>query len=375
MMPCSTDDCLGASSKPNGSEISRRPSQLITSFQEKCLRTYLRREPLRKSLTGSGFCPPRPKGRSPIQKALVIGMNCARLGEDKRLKFAANDAERFTRCLTDQLGFDPRNIHTVTDTSPENEALPLPLTTITKELGWLFEGAQNGDTLVLFSHCQYNETNKVVSLVSVEERTTPRLIPSTVFRSYFDKLPPGCTVEIVLDCCYGAGLIKLPNLVGKMEMDDGKSANVLNMTNAMLSTSRSDYATPGTSQGASNYPNSRGVANQVVAQPVEPKPQANGATSNGTTQRSTHDSPEPLRRESHPRQPVVSGSPPLSGNPSARVIAPPGPDFLAAPVDTPADVTLWAASGPEQRAFESSDVEEEPTNGILTHAICKVLGT
>ncbi|KAG8708594.1 hypothetical protein FRC09_001142 [Ceratobasidium sp. 395] len=54
-------------------------------------------------------------------------------------------------------------------------------------------------------------------------------------------------------------------------------------------------------------------------------------------------------------------------------VAPPPTNFLDAPVKTSANVTLWAASGSEQEAFESSNIEGEPTNGILTNAICRVI--
>ncbi|KAF8608144.1 hypothetical protein BDV93DRAFT_243109 [Ceratobasidium sp. AG-I] len=146
---------------------------------------------------------PRSKGRPPIRKALSIGMNYTMLDEDRRLRFAVDDANRFAKCLKDRLNFEGHNVRTLTD-GPDQ---PLTITTIRRELNWLFDNATAGDVLTLFisGHCVLNEGNKVVSFLTVEGKSVHAYMPSTIFLSHLGKVPQGCTVEIFLDCCHSAG--------------------------------------------------------------------------------------------------------------------------------------------------------------------------
>ncbi|KAG8701355.1 hypothetical protein FRC08_004126 [Ceratobasidium sp. 394] len=337
-----------------------------------------------------------------VQKALLIGMNSARQGEKFKLRFADNDAKRFANCLIKRLGFSEENVRILTDTDPENPALPFE--TITKGLNWLFDDARSGDTMVLLisGHCVLNGTNKVVSLISAEEHIKPRLIPSTVFRSYFDKLPQGCTVEVVLDCCYSAGLIKLPHLVAKMDMGGGKNANVMSTpSSSVASTSESGCTLATISQESTDQSKPRGnvchgiaqssaveeeetvgrstaVGSRACAKPVVEMLHVSHSVASGSPDSQSRHRPrvqtpllmDPPQTPPVPPQPRPQPQPPTHGRP--RVAAPPR-NFLGAPVQTQANATVWAASGSDQRAFESSNIEGEPTNGILTNAICKVI--
>ncbi|KAG9123081.1 hypothetical protein FRC07_000260, partial [Ceratobasidium sp. 392] len=379
---CLATDLERESSRPHEAHILKSPSQLVrlSAFQSQLQSAFSHKEPLpnpplKKSLNIS---PPRSKGPPPVKKALVIGINNGCLDESERLTFAVKDAERFRNCLIERLGFKPDNVRMLTDADSEGGAVPL--SKITENLRWLFGTAKSGDILVLFisGHCQYNETNKVVSLISVEEHTKPRLIPSTIFRSYFDQLPPGCTVEVVLDCCYSAGLIKLPNIVEKMEMGR-RNVNVMDISADV--TLGLDDSTSSTAQGATNPPNSRGNVCYGVSQSRDPENKLNAGTSRADAASGADTEAE--RNQPHLSRPVASRpltlppqlqpQPQLRPPQNSKPIVPPPPNFLHAPVQTRADVTLWAASGPEQKAFESSDIEGIPTNGILTNAICKVI--
>ncbi|KAG9123127.1 hypothetical protein FRC07_000200 [Ceratobasidium sp. 392] len=401
---CSATNLERESSQFHKAQVLRSPSPSVrlsafqSQLQSACSpKDPLPNTPLKKSLDIS---PPRPKGLPPAKKALVIGINNGCLSESERLKFAVKDAERFRKCLIDRLGFKPDNVCMLTDAGSGNGAVPL--SKITENLRWLFGNAKPDDTLVLFisGHCQYNDTNKVVSLISVEEHTKPRLIPSTIFRSYFDKLPFGCTVEVfgsllvfvlcsksvlllqvVLDCCYSAGLIKLPNIIGKLEMGRGRNVNVMDISGDVPPTFELDDSTSSTAQGATNPPNSRGNVCHGISQSRDPENKPNAGISRNGVASDTDTEAE--RNQSHLSRPVASRPlnlpPQLQPQPELRPpqdskpIMPPPPNFLYAPVQTQADVTLWAASGPDQEAFEPPDIEGVPTNGILTNAICKVI--
>ncbi|KAG9094463.1 hypothetical protein FS749_012442 [Ceratobasidium sp. UAMH 11750] len=429
----SASDCTPRCDIPNAPRNLSFPSIQPSKFQVKLISALSPpNTTLGKSLNGPKLCAPKAKGpkdigerenepcsdgsgrqdtfqeeyaeasQNAIQKALLIGMNSARQGEKSKLRFADNDAKRFANCLIKRLGFAEENVRILTDTDPENPALPFE--TITKGLNWLFNDARSGDTMVLLisGHCVLNGTNKVVSLISAEEHTTPRLIPSTVFRSYFDKLPRGCTVEVVLDCCYSAGLIKLPHLVAKMDMGGGKSANVMSTpSSSATSTSESGCTLATTSQESTDQSKSRGnvchgiaqsstieeeeiversapVGSRACAKPVAEMLHVSHSVASGSPDSQSRHRPrvqapplmDPPLPPPVPPQPRPQSQPQTHGRP--RVAAPPR-NFLGAPVQTQANATVWAASGSDQRAFESSNIEGEPTNGILTGAICQVI--
>ncbi|KAJ1306043.1 hypothetical protein OPQ81_010756 [Rhizoctonia solani] len=166
-----------------------------------------------------------PKG---AHKALVIGLNGPIAHKERSLGYAVQDAKRFEKCLKklNGLGQQP-NSHLSGGFNFEIEVLTdedgksVPRTKIFRALDTLFSGAKSEDLLVLFfsGHCSKNQPNGIVSLMTVEDNNNYRLVPSTVFSQYINKLPPGCTVEVFLDCCYSSGLVQLENVIRKMTPD------------------------------------------------------------------------------------------------------------------------------------------------------------
>ncbi|CAE6470570.1 unnamed protein product [Rhizoctonia solani] len=210
-----------------------------------------------------------PKGD---HKALVIGLNGPMHPTERSLDYATQDARRFERSLKElnNLGQSPDSrlsqnfnfkIEVLTDEDGQNVsrvaifraldtlftgAKPddlIVLFTIFRALDTLFTGAKPDDLIVLFisGQCSLFGRNGIVSLMTVGDGEQLRLIPSTVFSQHFSKLPavatypfdilqvfsqhfsklpPGCTVEVFLDCNYGAGLVRLNHVIRKMTMDD-----------------------------------------------------------------------------------------------------------------------------------------------------------
>ncbi|QRV98002.1 ICE-like protease (caspase) p20 domain protein [Ceratobasidium sp. AG-Ba] len=351
-------------------ETNNLPPQKLTGNLGKLISAlYPRSEPhLEKSLIGLSRPPrlklytPRSKGREATQKALTIGINSTRLGDDKRLRYAAEDAKRFKRCLTDKLNFKNENVRVLIDDEGTSGVVSREM--IVRDLEWLFGDAVADDMLVLFisGHCVFNESNRIVSLISVEPNLQSRYIPSTLFRSFFDRLPPGCTVEVVLDCCHSAGLVNLPHVIERMPMG-AASANIVQLYQPIPTID----IVPGTSKGRPNslvtagrslvttdasrwsHPISGIASAQVLQIPIQ-QPMSMPPSRN----------PIP-----HPPQNA------LGGPTSSSLTAGPQPDQH---VRTPANVIVWAAAGLGQLAWESTRITSQcPRNGILTHAICKVI--
>ncbi|KAH7334741.1 caspase domain-containing protein [Rhizoctonia solani] len=278
---------------------------------------------------------PRAKGRSePVtsvdipsgaHKALVIGLNGPMSHKERSLDYAVQDAKRFEKCLKELNNLDQQtdsqlsrgfdfNIELLTDEGGKC----VPRTKVLRALDTLFSGAQPGDLLVLFfsGHCATIKPNGIVALLTVENNNSSRLVPSTVFNQYISKLPPGCTVEVFLDCCYSGGLMKLDNVIQEMAPTSVTSGVVHSLNHIAYGvsaappfslTSSSSSGSPATTAGTSSTP-------------------------------------------CNPTQPLAA----LPGlNPNEKI-------------STHADVIVWAASGATEKAYESCSVE----GGPLANTIC-----
>ncbi|KAG8710646.1 hypothetical protein FRC08_016891 [Ceratobasidium sp. 394] len=311
--------------------------------------------------------PPKAKGA----RALSIGINGRQLGPEKALKYAGADAKRFTGCLIKYLGFKEEEVHTLTDEESETirrgEILP--------ELNWLFKGPQEGatrksnDMLVLFisGHCQLNEENKIVSLLSMEGDPNQR-IASPRLGSYLEELPSGCTVEVVLDCCHGAGLIRLPE-IQKMELDNGASP-----TNQSAASAASEPI--GETSTMPPRPPARGGARGGICHSItqlmcvgrrQEKPEeiqmglsANSPRTNPTTEASRTVLSETSASDEPSTRPQPHAPSPLHNSLT-------GKEAGGAMCNTKANVTVWAAVGLGQEAYEPSGAAGGLTNGVLTH--------
>ncbi|CAE6486912.1 unnamed protein product [Rhizoctonia solani] len=167
-----------------------------------------------------------PKGD---HKALVIGLNGPMHPTERSLDYATQDARRFERSLKElnNLGQSPdsrlsQNFNFKIEVLTDEDGQNVSRVAIFRALDTLFTGAKPDDLIVLFisGQCSLFGRNGIVSLMTVGDGEQLRLIPSTVFSQHFSKLPPGCTVEVFLDCNYGAGLVRLNHVIRKMTMDD-----------------------------------------------------------------------------------------------------------------------------------------------------------
>ncbi|CAE6417948.1 unnamed protein product [Rhizoctonia solani] len=180
-----------------------------------------------KAPKAKGHSEPAPQAHVPQgnHKALVIGLNGPIAHKDRSLNYAVRDARRFEKCLQKLNTLDQSadsqlsgrfnfSIEVLTDEDGEC----VPRARVFKALDALFKGAKSGDLLVLFfsGHCYRMNLGEIISLMTVESESKFLLVPSTVFSQYISKLPPGCTVEVFLDCCYGSGLIQLDNVIREM---------------------------------------------------------------------------------------------------------------------------------------------------------------
>ncbi|CAE6494961.1 unnamed protein product [Rhizoctonia solani] len=284
-----------------------------------------------------GLEAPRAKGRSEPapraqvnvlkgdQKALVIGLDGPVAHKDRSLHHASRDARRFSECLKELNNASQRpgsqlsgcfnfSIEMLTDGDGEY----VSRTKVFKALENLFKGAKAGDLLVLFfsGHCSRKYLGGIVSMMTVEDEKSFLLVPSTVFSQHISKLPPGCTVEVFLDCCYSSGLIPLDKVIRKMT-----PGNV----------------SPGTSTPVSVVSPGTHVSYGVYAPPVFNHVDSNRSKAPGTAA-GILNSPLSLIRA-----PVgLPGSQP-NGK-----------------ISIDADVIVWAASDITERAYESERLEGGP---------------
>ncbi|CAE6502386.1 unnamed protein product [Rhizoctonia solani] len=297
-----------------------------------------------------GLEAPRAKGRSePVarahipkgdHKALVIGLDGPVAHKDRSLDYAVRDAKLFEKRLKElnDLGqqsgshlsghFDFK-IQVLTDEGGKI----VPRTEVFKALRALFDGAKSDDLLVLFfsGHCCLTKPNGVVSLMTVEENQSYRLVPSTVFSEHINKLPPGCTVEVFLDCCYSSGLIQVNNIIRKMTPDS---------------------AAPGSINGSSpSEPTGSGTTPSTT-------PASRGCHTYGTFA-------APIRKDSNSSKcPSTSADTPgTSRGPTQAGLQGPRPGIK---INTEASVIIWAASDADEKAYESPTRE----GGPLTLAVC-----
>ncbi|KAG8689801.1 hypothetical protein FRC11_000504 [Ceratobasidium sp. 423] len=299
---------------------------------------------------------PRAKGRSEPatrahvpkgdHKALVvqIGLDGPVGHKDRPLDYAVRDAKLFEKRLKElnELARQPDSplfgnfdfkIEVLTDEGGKS----VPRTTVFKALRALFNGAKADDLLVLFfsGHCCLNPSNEVVSLMTVEDNQSYRLVPSTVFNEHINKLPPGCTVEVFLDCCYSSGLIQVDNVIRKMTPDD---------------------AAPGSVNGSS--PPSTPAAGTDSDPAPSSTPASRGCPAYGTFEALIHkdsnSSKGPGTAAETPGTPIGPAQAGLRG---------PRPGLK---INTEACVVIWAASDANEKAYESPTHE----GGPLTHAIC-----
>ncbi|KAG9123080.1 hypothetical protein FRC07_000259 [Ceratobasidium sp. 392] len=200
-------------------------------------------------LFGSAPVPPK-------KKALLIGVDYH--NSDQPLKHAARDAIKFGKVLRDNLQFPEENLIFLTDkahsttssfapgskrtqstlpgwglpagvprwqglihTEDKKQFIQSTRQNMIEGFRWLVHGAKPGDHLVmLFSgHCSYYK-GEGPYIVTTEEGGVGGIISKKdLHEELVLKVPKGCRLQIVLDCCNSAALFDLQYCVGSMRLD------------------------------------------------------------------------------------------------------------------------------------------------------------
>ncbi|QRV98004.1 ICE-like protease (caspase) p20 domain protein [Ceratobasidium sp. AG-Ba] len=419
---------------------------------------------------------PALQSTGPTKKALLIGVNYRTGDKSFKLKYAARDALRMGNALADALQFPEENLVFVTDdkrlsgSSPPGAFghvvgqvaaapawNPTPLAdsmwkgpvhregkkrfveptraNMLEGFRWLTAGAKEGDELVmLFSgHCVY--VNGRPLLITADAGGSQGISQDDLRRELVQKVPKGCRLTIVLDCCHSASMVNLQYCIGNMRPKEQtcESEPVVTVVTAEAETTACPTTKPGSEPERSNLQTSLygvrpGIVMQepdpvvVVEEPEEPAtPQTPVAP--GGFNVASFAPPAQVQRANKRQGGVVAASAPapvpapaststtsswisawITGGAAAGAAEEPPPAVEARsstatsagvrrtrncvveatrPSDyfeerkvgfdrLEGDVTVWAAAGADQSAFEAYG---NVKNGIVTNAFCKALET
>ncbi|CAE6536734.1 unnamed protein product [Rhizoctonia solani] len=301
--------------------------------------------------------------RSPQKKALLIGLNYEQCDKEKHLRHAASDAQRFAAALT-KLGYSTENTRVVTDEGQSSASREYLLGC----MDWLIDGASEGDHLFfMFSgHCLFPHGEKEPQFLAADTKSISR---STFHERLVSKVPAGAELNVVLDCCHAAGMVKLKYRTGQMVpelaaspdrsvplngslhgLDSPRGPALSVQTTPVVMMSHTPAGTPTSTQPR------RGVRGGIAAAPLLSYPATpNQAPAPVLVASPIGKQPGPAQR----RQLVVQGYP--LGQFQARQ------DGFVSPAGK---VIVWAGTGERLKAFEASGGVE---SGIVTNAFCGAL--
>lgn len=151
------------------------------------------------------------------KRALCVGVNYP--GQEYQLYGCVNDCLDWERMLKEAYEFEETRvlIDQYPDGTPTESGAQLPTrANILAQLGgWLVAGAQPGDVLVFVfaGHgCQVrtNERELEEALVPGDYRDSSALILRDEVHALMARLPSGCYITMILDCCHGAHMLDVP---------------------------------------------------------------------------------------------------------------------------------------------------------------------
>ncbi|KAG8723011.1 hypothetical protein FRC09_005092, partial [Ceratobasidium sp. 395] len=306
-----------------------------------------------ESHTNPGPRQARPP-RHPASKALLLTADSApSLGIDHQLGYTANDSERFEACLR-ELGFE--EIQVVKAIGAEY----LTRSAVMEGLDFLLSGAVDGDMLVVLVSTHGFKSHMSVYLEMKEDDGSIKFMGTREFIDTINSnlLGVRCTVEIVLDICYAAGLIRCKHVIRKMESEG--SAIVIS-TSVEEETSLPIPMSPFSLASRANRKEVR-----IPASHLGPY------------------APVITNLAGHVNQAVVAGPSRVPFLPTTPII-PPAPTsssfmqklcayFVSPPeLQTESTVMVWAAAGGNQKAFERLPSSAEKSNGGLVAGVCMAL--
>jgi hypothetical protein len=198
-------------------------------------------------------------------KALLIGINY--VGTESELKGCINDVIHMRLFLLSE-GFKENEIHMLTEASP----LHPTYTNIVNELDWLQDGATNESNLFLHysghggsmldtSGEEEDHRDETICPLDMDNRGQ---IKDDILRRFVDKLPTGCRLTAIFDCCHSGTVLDLkynwsgnPKYAGSYNIitntEKETKANVMVLSGCLDAQTSADTFEDGRAQGALTY--------------------------------------------------------------------------------------------------------------------------
>ncbi|KAG8686630.1 hypothetical protein FRC08_012411, partial [Ceratobasidium sp. 394] len=288
--------------------------------------------------------------RTPTNKALLVTADSAPpLGRDDKnepLDYTAKDSERFAECLK-KLGFELKVVKAVGTEFLTEEAF-------TGGLDFLFSNAADGEVLVLLisMHATYIK-NMGVYLKFVDAGGSVVLMGT---RDLVDIINAKlrtvrCTVEVILDICHAAGLIKCKYVIRQMEsktmvvspIAEADASPSVGASSLLLTGDHHHNKYPGVSVSHLNLDTRQTVTN---------------------TPRHINQAVVGSSSVSLPLSKLAIPSAATYNNPFLRA-------FLPIDLQTASDIFVWVAARESQNAFERTKLGSK--NGALVDAVCTAI--
>jgi len=214
-------------------------------------------------------------------KALLMGINAYK--SISTLRGCVNDVKNMRRLLTEQYGFDDKNVRVLTDQQVTKSRAR-------REMAWLMQGAKPGDRLVLHfaGHGSYtvdldgeedaDGRDELICLYDMDWDNSDSYFTDDELRAWTKKLPNGARLTVLLDNCHsGTGTRQI--VTRGVESDDVELPWV-----DLRTTLARGQATRGSTRAAA-IPTSDSdmeavLEDQVIARFVQPPPEIVAAAAN-----------------------------------------------------------------------------------------------
>jgi hypothetical protein len=153
---------------------------------------------------------PDTSGRSPVKKALLVGINIYKPELDANLRGCVNDVETMRKLLVDNFKFLPENIRVLVDERATKQG-------ILDRLKWLLDGAKSGDELV-FHYSGHGSQVRDRNGDELDDQLDEILCPhdldwddpltDDVLAALFKQLPEGVHLTMLCDSCHSGTISK-----------------------------------------------------------------------------------------------------------------------------------------------------------------------
>lgn len=191
-------------------------------------------------LTAMGQCAGKPKGEEagppgPVfngsdlsgrKRALVIGINYT--DYNNSLDSCVSDAKNMKAVLLQHYRFSEDTVLLLTDEETPEETLESPTRArILTALQWLVEGAQRNDSLVFYFSGHGLQTPDLNGderdgldevICPVDYKTAGTIVDDDLHAILVGKLPEGCRLTVIMDCCHAGTMLDLPYEFGNTDL-------------------------------------------------------------------------------------------------------------------------------------------------------------